>query len=164
MLDQHGELIYVGKAKSLRRRLLSYFRTKSRDRKAGKIIGQAKTIVWEVQPSEFGACWRAGADPAGGRAECPVPTAAQPHDVRLFGPASGAVCVSRPSSASRRPRLVWPLPAHRRTFNAIRRVNDLFCDRPQKQEMHFPEQAELFPQIRAPGCLRMEIGAGRVPV
>ena len=55
MLDQHGELIYVGKAKSLRTRLLSYFRTKSRDHKAGKIIGQAKAIVWEVQPSEFGA-------------------------------------------------------------------------------------------------------------
>src|SRR5262245_43924436 len=30
MIDTHGDLIYVGKAKSLRARLLSYFRPKSR--------------------------------------------------------------------------------------------------------------------------------------
>ncbi len=31
MIDVHGELIYVGKAKNLRTRLFSYFRTRSRD-------------------------------------------------------------------------------------------------------------------------------------
>src|SRR5262249_59826502 len=54
-----------------------------------------------------------------------------------------------------------PLPAHRGAFDAIRRVNDLFRlrDCPQKQEMYFPDQADLFPQVRIPGCLRMEIGS-----
>ena len=37
MLGRHGELIYVGKAKSLRARLMSYFRD-SRDPKAGRIL------------------------------------------------------------------------------------------------------------------------------
>src|SRR5262249_17866709 len=40
MVDRAGELIYVGKAKCLRARLLSYFRPKSRDPKAGQIIAQ----------------------------------------------------------------------------------------------------------------------------
>src|SRR5262245_28412309 len=34
MLDQDGQLIYVGKAKNLRRRLLGYLRRRGRDRKA----------------------------------------------------------------------------------------------------------------------------------
>ena len=38
MLDVNGELIYVGKAKCLRTRLLSYFRPRSRDPKAGRIL------------------------------------------------------------------------------------------------------------------------------
>ncbi len=38
MIDAAGELIYVGKAKSLRSRLLGYFRPNSRDDKAAKII------------------------------------------------------------------------------------------------------------------------------
>ena len=55
MLNPHGELIYVGKAKSLRLRLMGYFRPKSRDPKAGRILRQAATILWEDQPSEFAA-------------------------------------------------------------------------------------------------------------
>src|SRR5437868_300504 len=38
MIDEAGELLYVGKAKSLRARLQSYFRPKGRHPKAGHII------------------------------------------------------------------------------------------------------------------------------
>ena len=58
MLDEGDQLIYVGKAKSLRSRLLSYFRRKSRDRKAGRIISRTRSIVWEHVPSEFAALLR----------------------------------------------------------------------------------------------------------
>src|SRR5437868_15281706 len=58
MVDCNGELIYVGKAKSLRLRLLSYFRPHSRGKKAARIISQTKTLVWETSPSEFGALLR----------------------------------------------------------------------------------------------------------
>src|SRR5437899_4372064 len=58
MLNAEQELIYVGKAKCLRSRLLSYFRTKSRDRKAAHIIRQSRWIVWERAPSEFAALVR----------------------------------------------------------------------------------------------------------
>src|SRR6266545_3305809 len=58
MLDGRQRLIYVGKAKSLRCRLLSYFRENSRDPKAGKIIQQTKRLVWEQTGDEFAALLR----------------------------------------------------------------------------------------------------------
>src|SRR5215208_3165341 len=38
MIDGRGRLVYIGKAKNLRARLLSYFRENSRDDKAARII------------------------------------------------------------------------------------------------------------------------------
>src|SRR5262245_36946498 len=58
MLEEHGDIVYVGKAKSLRGRLLSYFRPKSRGPKAGRIIRQARAIVWEAWTSELQALLR----------------------------------------------------------------------------------------------------------
>lgn len=58
MIDIAGRLIYVGKSKLLRNRLLSYFLPNSEDEKAGRIIQSAQTIVWETQPSEFAALLR----------------------------------------------------------------------------------------------------------
>ena len=58
MLTDKQELIYIGKAKSLRARLLSYFRPKSRDPKAGRILKHTSTIVWEYAASEFAALLR----------------------------------------------------------------------------------------------------------
>ena len=51
-------MIYVGKAKNLRCRLLSYFRENSRDPKAGKIIQQTRRLVWEQTGDEFAALLR----------------------------------------------------------------------------------------------------------
>src|SRR4051794_9909642 len=58
MLDRDEQLIYVGKAKNLRVRLQSYFRKKGRPPKAGRIVAQARSILWEVVPSEFASLLR----------------------------------------------------------------------------------------------------------
>src|SRR5262249_59495239 len=58
MLDANDTLIYVGKAKELRARLLSYFRGRSRDPKAGRILEPTQTVVWEHAASEFAALLR----------------------------------------------------------------------------------------------------------
>ncbi len=58
MLDANHELIYIGKAKNLRARLSSYFRSRSRPRKAGKIVAQARRILWESCPGEFASLLR----------------------------------------------------------------------------------------------------------
>ena len=58
MLDRKGCLIYVGKSKSLRSRLLSYFAASNAREKGGRIIENARAIQWETQPSEFAALVR----------------------------------------------------------------------------------------------------------
>src|SRR4051812_4724460 len=44
MIDARGRLVYVGKAKNLRARLMSYFRENSRDPKAGRIIQHTRVL------------------------------------------------------------------------------------------------------------------------
>src|SRR5438105_2059643 len=58
MVDKLGELLYVGKAKSLRARLLSYFRPRSRGKKAAGLMRHTASLVWEPCPSEFSALLR----------------------------------------------------------------------------------------------------------
>jgi hypothetical protein len=58
MIDAHGELYYVGKAKCLRRRLLSYFRARSRARREARIVREARQFVWEITPTELCALLR----------------------------------------------------------------------------------------------------------
>jgi excinuclease ABC subunit C len=162
MVDRHGELIYVGKAKSLRARLLSYFRRRGRDRKMGRILGQTRAIAWEVSLTEFAALhrelelirrWRPRFNVQG-----------QPHRRRFTH-----VCLGhRPAPyvflARRPPAKViasfGPIPLGRRAREAVRRLNDCFQlrDCPQAQEMIFAEDAELFSAPRTFGCLRFEVG------
>jgi len=55
MLDPTGRVIYVGKAKQLRSRLLSYFRASYPEEKAARILQAAADIEWDYVPSEFAA-------------------------------------------------------------------------------------------------------------
>jgi excinuclease ABC subunit C len=55
MLDAAGRVIYVGKAKRMRARLMSYFRAHYPDDKAARIVAAAADIQWDYTPSEFAA-------------------------------------------------------------------------------------------------------------
>lgn len=55
MLDPHGRVLYVGKAKRLRQRLLSYFRASYPEDKAARIIHATAELAWDYVPSEFAA-------------------------------------------------------------------------------------------------------------
>src|SRR4051812_14883208 len=55
MIDDRGRVVYIGKAKNLRSRLMSYFRENSRPPKAGKIIERTRVLVWEQTADEFAA-------------------------------------------------------------------------------------------------------------
>lgn len=56
MKDRRGEIIYVGKAKSLRHRVRSYFQQPdSKDIKTWKMVGEIRDIEWIVVPSEADA-------------------------------------------------------------------------------------------------------------
>ena len=162
MVDASGELIYVGKAKCLRSRLLSYFRPNSRDPKAGRIIENTFVIAWELATSEFAALLR----------ELELIRRWQPRFNVQGQPRRRQriyVCVGRKPApylftAARPPRtarhIFGPVPAGDKVREAVRRVNDWFRlrDCPQAQEMLFADQSELFPLERTPGCIRHEIG------
>jgi excinuclease ABC subunit C len=162
MIDAKGELIYVGKAKNLRARLLSYFRRRSRDPKAGRILKRTRTLVWEIAPNEFAALLR----------ELELIQRWQPrfnvqgqpsHRRRVY------VCVGRRPAATiflakQPPRTALagfgPVPAGFKAREALRRLTDWFRlrDCPQSQEMTFADQPELFALPLTPGCIRHEIG------
>jgi excinuclease ABC subunit C len=162
MVDRRGELIYVGKAKRLRARLLSYFRPKSRDKKAARIIAHTRTIVWEESPSELAALLRELEVIQRWQPCCNVQ--GQPkRRRRVF------LCLGRRPAPylflSRRPprgilAVFGPVPAAHTARSAVRWLNDWFGlrDCPRHQEMHFADQADLFAEPRAAGCLRYEIG------
>ncbi len=163
MIDAAGELIYVGKAKCLRSRLLSYFRPKSRDAKAGRIVGDARVVAWEPAAGEFAALlrelelirrWRPRFNVQG-----------QPHRRRRT-----YVCVGREPApylflSPRPPGTAFagfgPVPGGPAAREAVRRLNDWFKlrDCPQAQKMVFADQSGLFPLDLAAGCLRVEIDA-----
>lgn len=163
MVDPAGELIYVGKAKCLRTRLLSYFRRKSRDPKAGRIVESTRLIAWEYTPSEFAALLR----------ELELIRRWQPRFNVQGQPKRRRrtyICVGRqpapyvylaakpPSSAQ---TVYGPVPSGETVREAVRRINDWYRlrDCPQTQEMHFAEQNELFPMVHTAGCIRHEISA-----
>jgi excinuclease ABC subunit C len=162
MVDLHGELVYVGKAKNLRARLLSYFRPRSRDSKAGSIVAQARWIVWEPGPDEFAALHRELELIRRWRPRCNVqgqPRSWQ-HTYVCLGrpPAPYAFLAQRP--AGKCVAKFGPLPSGRKAQEALRRLNDLFQlrDCPRAQEMLFAEEADLFPMERTPGCIRHDLG------
>ena len=55
MLAEGGRVLYVGKSRALRTRLLSYFRVKGRRRKSARILAHAFAIEWTYANDEFGA-------------------------------------------------------------------------------------------------------------
>src|SRR5205823_6722999 len=139
--DAAGELVYVGKAKSLRSRLLSYFRPNSRDPKAGRILEVTRLIAWEPAADEFAALLR----------ELELIRRWQPRFNVQGQPRRwrrAYVCVGRRPApyvflAGRPPAtafaLFGPVPAGRQAREGVRRVNDWFRlrDCPQAQAMVF---------------------------
>jgi excinuclease ABC subunit C len=162
MIDPKGELIYVGKAKNLRARLLSYFRPHSRDPKAGRILKRTRTLVWEIAMSEFAALLR----------ELELIQRWQPRFNVQGQPSLRRrvyVCVGRRPAATiflakKPPRTALagfgPVPAGFQAREALRRLNDWFRlrDCPDSQEMNFSDQPDLFALPLTPGCIRHEIG------
>ena len=162
MLDARGRVIYVGKAKSLRARLMSYFRANSRDPKAGRILQHTRVLVWEQAADEFAALLR------------------ELELIRRFRPRFNVIgqpgprryvylCLGKSPAPfvylAREPTgkevgIYGPLVGRGMANDAVRRLNDWFKlrDCPSTQRVAFADQAELFPTDRAAKCLRYEIG------
>ena len=58
MMSADGEIVYVGKSKRVRTRLLSYFRCAYPEEKGARLIREASRLDWTYEPSEFAALLR----------------------------------------------------------------------------------------------------------
>ncbi len=166
MLDGRGRLIYVGKAKSLRARLLSYFRDSS-DPKAGKINRHTRVLLWEQAGDEFAALLRELELIQTHRPRFNVlgVPGLQRHHYLCIGksPAPHVFVTNAPTG--KEIGVYGPLVARALSEDAARRVNDWFQlrDCPQTVALSFADQPELFPDARSPKCLRLELGTCRGP-
>jgi excinuclease ABC subunit C len=159
MVAADGEVLYIGKSKQVRTRLLSYFRAKEGE-KPLRILRQAQTLDWEYEPSEFAALLR----------ELKLIKQLRPRFnvqhkrdgsysfLKLTGGAAPKLLVVRQVSDDAA-TYFGPFRGGRRIEEAVRELNDVLglrdCAGPTP--IHFSDQRELFSIDRAPRCHRFEL-------
>ncbi len=162
MLDENGRLLYIGKSKALRLRLLSYFRPAEGDGKVRQMMAQTAAIVWEQLPHDFAALLRELQLIRRFRPKYNVQ--GQPGRLRrnflCIGRAPAAYVYVAAQPTARTSDCFGPLLGGWRAREAARHLNDLFQlrDCAQSQAMRFSDQKALFPLAESPGCLRHELG------
>lgn len=161
MLDASGRILYVGKAKALRTRLLSYFRAHYPDDKSARILHAAHDIQFDPTPSEFAAAL----------AELTLIRRHRPaFNVQMNRTRRYAFLVVTDEPAPRllvsgtperhRGRVYGPLRSPARVARAARVLTDLLGLRDCRADlpMHYAEQAELFSAPRRAACPRFDFG------
>ena len=161
MLDADGRIIYVGKAKRLRTRLLTYFRAEYPDDKAARILYAAADISWEYAPSEFSAYlgelrqikqYRPYFNHRGNltRRAVFIKVSRGPAPRVYAGEVVGRDDI----------RCYGPFRSLARTGEAVRTLNDLLelRDCTTSMPIVFSGQGDLFGSTRQAACMRHEFG------
>jgi excinuclease ABC subunit C len=163
MLSPDGEIVYVGKSKRIRTRLLSYFRCAFPEEKGARIVREAGRIEWDYTPSEFAALLEELRLIKRFRPRLNV---AMKRDARHFAfikLTSGIapkLLVVRGAGANDAQIYYGPFQGAQRVGEAVRELNDALGLRDCRldQPMHYADQPELFRIFpRTPGCIRYEI-------
>ena len=165
MLGEGGEVVYVGKSKKLRTRLLSYFRAEYPKEKGARIVREAETIEWTYVPSEFASLLE---ELRLIKRYRPRFNVAMKRDdrhyafVRVSGGVAPRLTVVRGTSTGERGGVYYgPFVGAERLRDAIRELGDALGlrDCTLDHRMRFADQHELLPvPVRTPGCIRHEIG------
>ena len=161
-LDPMGGVFYVGKAKDLRARLLSYFTAPWPDAKASQLIRAAADVTWRYLPSEFAALLeeqqliarlRPFSNVRGNR------TRRRIVFIKLTGGSAPKLKVTE-QTADRAARYYGPFQSSGRTAGAVRVLSDLLQlrDCAQDQRIRFAGQADLFDASAPAACIRHELG------
>ncbi|HEU4699052.1 MAG TPA: hypothetical protein VFS40_07730 [Gemmatimonadales bacterium] len=166
MLDPLGRVIYVGKAKRVRTRLLSYFRAQYPEDKAARILYAAHDIQWDYTPSEFAAYL----------GELRLIKRLRPHFNYKLNRTRRSVLIKVGGGPAPRiyagnqvapddVRAYGPYRSLSRTLEAVRTLNDLLGlrDCAATMPMRFADQGDLFGHPRAAGCMRHELGFCSAP-
>jgi excinuclease ABC subunit C len=161
MLDATGRVLYAGKAKAVRTRLLSYFRASYPNDKQARILHAASDIRFDYTPSEFAASL---AELRLIRKHRPPFNVAMNRSkkyaflVLTDEPAPRLLATSTPDR--HRGRSWGPLPSPARAQDAARVLSDLLGLRDCRADMplHYTEQADLFAEPRRAACARYDFG------
>lgn len=168
MLGASGEVVYVGKSKRVRSRLLSYFRALYPEEKGARIVREAATIEWEYTSSEFAALLH---ELRLIKRLRPRFNVAMKRDaqhwafIKVMRPPAPKLLVVRGAGSEERGVYYGPFTGAHRVAEAVRELSDALGlrDCAQDVKMHFADQHELFGaelvQIapRTPRCIRHEV-------
>ena len=163
MLSPDGEVVYVGKSKKVRTRLLSYFRCAYPEDKGARILREATSIDWEYTPSEFSALLT---ELRLIKRLRPRFNVAMKRDARHYAfiklsrGAAPKLMVVRGAGSEDGGVYYGPFVGAQRIGEAVRELSDALGlrDCSLDQKMYFADQGELFgPPLRTPGCIRHEV-------
>lgn len=163
MIAADGEVVYVGKSKQLRSRLLSYFRGVYPDDKGARILREADTIEWEYVPSEFAALLTELRHIKRFRPRLNVAMKRDGRNlcfIKLTGGVAPRLTVVRGPGNDDRALYYGPFLGAQRVDDSLRELSDVLGmrDCTLDKQMKFSDQAELFTgPARTPGCLRYEV-------
>lgn len=161
--DINGRLNYVGKSKSLRNRLASYFSKTPPDDKMTRIVQHSRFVRWEpishellalIREQELISRWRPSFNVQG------QPQRRQPAFLCLSDRDAPHVMVSTRINEKTRHGF-GPIPGTRRLRETAEQLNHVFRlrDCNDQVRMRFTDQLELFPIVYPAGCIRHEIGS-----
>ena len=162
-LNADKELIYVGKSKSLRSRLLSYFAKHPSDPKMSRIREQACAIKWEpiidellalLREQELIHRWRPDYNSQG------QPNRRQPAYICLSNSAAPHAFLARRLDAKYL-NAFGPIAGFGDLAESIAGLNYVFRlrDCPDKTKFEFGDQLRLFSDSGRAACLRFELGS-----
>jgi excinuclease ABC subunit C len=164
MISPDGEILYVGKAKRLRTRLLGYFRAEYPIDKGARIIREAGNVVWDYLPSEFAALLEELRMIKRYRPRLNVMMKRDARHfafIRITPGAAPKFMVVRGAGNDEHGTYFGPFHGAAQLEEALRELNDVLGLRDCRvdQPMHFSDQRELpVAPARTPGCIRHEIG------
>ena len=162
MLSSDGEVLYIGKSKRVRTRLMSYFRCTYPEEKGARILREAHAIDWEYTPSEFAALLRELALIKQLRPRFNVALKRDDRHyvfIKLTRGAAPKLLVVR-GAGSEPATYYGPFVGARRVSEAVRELSDALSLRDCSHDQHivFADQQELFQlTARTPGCIRLEV-------
>jgi excinuclease ABC subunit C len=163
MLAAGGEVVYVGKSKRLRSRLLSYFRASFPVDKGARILREAEHIEWEYTPSEFAALLLELRHIKSHRPRFNVAMKRDDRNycfIKITRPPAPKLVVVRGPGHDESSAYYGPFQGALRVHEALRELNDVLGlrDCALDQKMHFADQEDLFQTyVRTPGCIRYEV-------
>ena len=164
MISPGGEVLYVGKSKRIRSRLMSYFRCAFPAEKGARMLREANAIDWEYTPSEFAALLQELRLIKKFRPRFNVMMKSDGRHyafIKLADAAAPKLLVVRAPTLDDSSTYYGPFHGAQRLGEAVRELSDALGlrDCALDTKMVFSDQPELFetPPV-TPGCIRFEIG------